>query len=211
MWSTTIATTTVSQKLTIPTLLKTICWKFVTDSPILIFVKYLLVAFNVFTWKWFYYAPNTYKEFKLAKWRKEGKEIPEGVVPSDVVTIRALMSWGTPFYSFWEFFSVVIGPYLLIHFFLFPLPYLAVGEYLGTGHEMYWSAVKNLFYADALTNAHAFVAIATNHAGDDMYRFRQGCRPYSGSFFLRQVLASQSTSGPARTSMTSCTVTSTTK
>ena len=55
---------------------------------------------------------------------------------------------------------------------------------------MYWSAVKNLFYAEALTNAHAFVAIATNHAGDDMYRFRQGCRPYSGSFFLRQVLAS---------------------
>ena len=95
-----------------------------------------------------------------------------------------------PFYSFWEFFSVVIGPYLLIHFFLFPLPLLAIGEYVGTGHDMYISAVKNLFLAELLTNFHAFVAIVTNHAGDDLYRFRDGCRPYSGSFYLRQVLAS---------------------
>ena len=55
---------------------------------------------------------------------------------------------------------------------------------------MYISAVKNLFYAELLTNLHGFVAIVTNHAGDDMYRFREGCRPYSGSFYLRQVLAS---------------------
>ena len=55
---------------------------------------------------------------------------------------------------------------------------------------MYNSAVKNLFYAELMTNAHAFLAIVTNHAGNDMYRFREGCRPYSGSFYLRQVLAS---------------------
>ena len=55
---------------------------------------------------------------------------------------------------------------------------------------MYINAVKNLFLAELLTNLHGFVAIVTNHAGDDMYRFRDGCRPYSGSFYLRQVLAS---------------------
>merc|ERR1719223_646986 len=113
----------------------------------------------VASWKWFYYAPNTYKELKLAKWRKAGKKIPEGVIASDAVTIRTLLfSGGTPFYSFWEFFSIVVGPYLLIHFFLFPAPLLALGEYMGTGN--------------------------------DMYRFRDGCRPFSGSFYLRQVLAS---------------------
>lgn len=127
----------------------------------------------------------------MARWRKAGKKIPEGVITSDAVTVRSLLfSGGTPFYSFWEFFAVVIGPYLVIHFFLFPLPLLALGEYMGTGHEMYVSAVKNLFYAELLTNFHGFVAIVTNHAGDDMYRFREGCRPYSGSFYLRQVLAS---------------------
>jgi len=161
------------------------------EAPIPIALKLLAVPVVATTWKWFYYAPNTYKELKLARWRKAGKKIPDGVVPSDAVTIRSLIfGSGTPFYSFWEFFSIVMGPYLLIHFFLFPLPLLAIGEYLGTGHDMYISAVKNLFLAELLTNAHGFLAIVTNHAGNDMYRFRDGCRPYSGSFYLRQVLAS---------------------
>lgn len=152
-------------------------------------VKYLIVAINAFTWKWAYYAPNTYKELKLAKLRREGKPIPVDVDPSDAVTVRALLADGTPFYSGMEFFNIVIGPYLLAHFVLLPLPFLFLGQYLGV-ENMFGSAVKNLLWAELLTNLHAFVVVVTNHAGDDMYRFRDGCRPYSGSFFLRQVLAS---------------------
>jgi fatty acid desaturase len=88
-----------------------------------------------------------------------------------------------------EFFTVVVGPYLLLHFFVLPMPLIFVGQYLGND-DMYMNAVKNLFLADILTNLHGFVAVVTNHAGDDMYRFRAGCRPFSGSFYLRQVLAS---------------------
>lgn len=153
-------------------------------------LKWLLVFVSAITWKWYYYAPNTYKELKLARWRKAGKKIPEGVTSSDAVTVRVLLSTGTPFYSFWEFFTIVMGPYLVIHFFLFPAPLLFVGDYLGNGTSMYMSAVKNLFLAELLTNLHGFVAVVTNHAGNDMYRFRDGCRPFSGSFYLRQVLAS---------------------
>jgi len=161
------------------------------DAPVPIFLKLLAMPLIVTTWKWYYYSPNTYKELKLARWRKAGKKIPEGVITSDAVTVRSLFfSGGTPFYSIWEFFSVVIGPYLIIHFFLFPAPLLVIGEHMGLGHDMYISAVKNLFYAELLTNFHGFVAVVTNHAGDDMYRFRDGCRPHSGSFYLRQVLAS---------------------
>jgi hypothetical protein len=36
-------------------------------------VKYLIVAINVVTWKWAYYAPNTYKELKLAGMRRRGE------------------------------------------------------------------------------------------------------------------------------------------
>jgi len=158
-----------------------------SDSPM--FVKYLIVLINVITWKWAYYAPNTYKELKLAKLRREGKPIPVGVEPSDAVTIRSILSTGTPFYSGMEFFNVVLGPYLVVHFLLLPLPLLFIGQYLGIEH-MFSSAVKNLFLAELFTNLHGFVAVVTNHAGDDMYRFRDGCRPFSGSFFLRQVLAS---------------------
>lgn len=84
---------------------------------------------------------------------------------------------------------VVVGPYLLLHFFVLPMPLLFLQQYLGRD-DMYMNAVKNLFLSEILTNLHGFVAVVTNHAGDDMYRFREGCRPFSGSFYLRQVLAS---------------------
>jgi fatty acid desaturase len=156
-------------------------------APVLF--KYMYVFVAACTWKWLYYSPNTYKELKLAKWRREGKAIPEGVVPSDAVTIKSLLTSGTPFYSLSEFIMVVVGPYFLLHFFVMPLPLLFVGQYIGND-DMYWNAVKNLFLADVVSNLHGFVAVVTNHAGDDMYRFHDGCRPFSGSFYLRQVLAS---------------------
>mmetsp|Transcript_14508 Transcript_14508/g.29398 ORF Transcript_14508/g.29398 Transcript_14508/m.29398 type:complete len:244 (-) Transcript_14508:220-951(-) len=142
------------------------------------------------TWKWFYYAPNTYKELKLARMRKEGKHIPEEIKPEEPITIKDCLVGQNYFYSLFELVTVVLAPYLLIHFFLTPLPWLAVGDYMGVGSTMYWNAVKNLFLAELLTNVHGFIAVVTNHAGDDMYRFRRACRPFSGSFYLRQVLAS---------------------
>lgn len=120
---------------------------------------------------------------------REGKKIPEGVLPSEAVTITTLLTTSIPFYTVSEFLTVVVGPYFLLHFFVLPLPLLFIGQYVGR-EDMYVNAVKNLFYAELLTNLHGFVAVVTNHAGDDMYRFRGGCRPFSGSFYLRQVLAS---------------------
>uniref|UniRef100_A0A7S2RTM8 Fatty acid desaturase domain-containing protein n=1 Tax=Eucampia antarctica TaxID=49252 RepID=A0A7S2RTM8_9STRA len=76
-------------------------------------LKYLNVFMAMCTWKWFYYAPNTYKELKLAKMRREGIPIPEGVNPADAVTFKNFFSSkGTGCYSFWELFSVAFGPYL---------------------------------------------------------------------------------------------------
>jgi fatty acid desaturase len=157
-----------------------------------LWAKYIYCAVIMCVWKWFYYAPNTYKELKLARWRREGKALPQGVDPEDSITLKSMMLGSNPFYSATEFIGIVLGPYFLIHFLITPLPYLLLGEYLDgyTGRQMYWNAVTNLFIADIITNIHGFTAIVTNHAGDDMYRFRDPCRPYSGSFYLRQVLAS---------------------
>jgi fatty acid desaturase len=164
----------------------------VRQLPIPMFFKYGIVAFFILTWKWTYYAPNTYKELKLAQFLRQGKKIPKEA--DGPITIKDVFAGSNMFFTAFEFMTVVMGPYLLIHFFLTPLPFYMLGEQLTefgyTGSDMYWNAVKNLFLADLLTNVHSFIAIATNHAGDDMYRFRHGCRPYSGSFFLRQVLAS---------------------
>lgn len=162
---------------------------FLREVQIPMFLKYTIVFFFTMTWKWFYYAPNTYKELKLAKLRREGKSLPKGVAPEEQITIDMIILGNNPFYSATEFFGVVIGPYLLIHFFIVPLPLLAVEHYLGM-EGLYKNALINLALADVLTNMHGFLAVVTNHAGDDMYRFRNGCRPFSGSFYLRQVLAS---------------------
>jgi len=159
------------------------------EAPIPYWIKYIVLIPLVSTWKWAYYAPNTYKELKLAKLRRQGKPIPFGVDPSEAVAMTTLLTTGTPFYSGWEFLNTVVGPYLMFHFFILPIPMIFIGQYFGI-ENMYSSAIKNLFLAEILTNLHAFVAIVTNHAGDDMYRFRDGCRPFSGSFYLRQVLAS---------------------
>jgi len=159
------------------------------DMKAPLWFKYFYVAIAACTWKWLYYSPNTYKELKLAKWRREGRKIPDGVCPTDAVTIKTLLFDVTPFYTLSEFFFVVIGPYMLLHFIVMPIPYLFVGQYFDRD-DMYRTAVYNLILADILTNIHGFVAVVTNHAGDDMYRFRHGCRAHSGSFHLRQVLAS---------------------
>jgi len=163
---------------------------FLRTMPVPLFLKYVIVGFFMMSWKWFYYAPNTYKELKLARMRRNGTPIPADVRPEDAVTFTECLMGRNSFYSFFELIAVVLGPYFVIHFFLAPLPWLAVGEYMGVGNTMYWNAVKNLFLAELLTNVHGFLAIVTNHAGDDMYRFRRACRPFSGSFYLRQVLAS---------------------
>eukprot|EP00536_Pseudo-nitzschia_multiseries_P016342 jgi/Psemu1/263574/estExt_Genewise1Plus.C_10800014 len=165
--------------------------KALRDVNIPTFAKYMVVTFFAFTWKWFYYAPNTYKELKLAQMRKKGQKIPADINPAEQMTFKAaLFGESNFFYSFSELMMVVLLPYLAFHFFIAPLPYLFVGQHFGYDNTLYWNAVKNLFLAELLTNAHGFLAVVTNHAGDDMYRFRKACRPFSGSFFLRQVLAS---------------------
>lgn len=164
--------------------------QFLRELQIPVTFKYIMVGFFALTWKWFYYAPNTYKELKLARMRRDGVKIPPHVNPSDQITFKSSLFGENYFYSFAELITVVLAPYLLFHFFVTPLPYLALGNHLGYGNTFYWNAVKNLFLAELLTNAHGFLAVVTNHAGDDMYRFRRACRPFSGSFYLRQVLAS---------------------
>jgi fatty acid desaturase len=80
--------------------------------------------------------------------------------------------------------SKVLGPYLAVHFFLLPAPLLFLGK------SYFFNAMKTLVAAELLTNAHAFLAIATNHCGDDLYRFSGGCKPRSPTFYLRQVVSS---------------------
>jgi hypothetical protein len=153
--------------------------------------RYGIVVFFMFFWKWAYYAPNTFKELKLAAWVKEGKPIPEGFKPAQPITVisfldpseKALPQIVNPA----EFFKTVIGPFLLTRFVLLPAPLLAIP---GIGPTLFGHAIVNLIGAELLTNVHSFATIVTNHCGDDMYTFDDAVKPKTSAFYVRQVVGS---------------------
>jgi len=149
-------------------------------------LKYVAVAFLAAMWKWYYYAPNTYKQLKISQMRKEGKFVSEEDAHEAFVLPVALFSqegkkFGTgPI----DFLRNCMGPYLLLRFFLMPAPLALLSP------AFYWAAVTNLALSDVLSNIHSFIIIATNHCGDDMYKFSNSCTPRSGTFYMRAVTSS---------------------
>ena len=150
-------------------------------------LKYVGVAFLAAMWKWYYYAPNTYKQLKISRMRKAGLTVSEADAHEAFTLVTALFDkdeakkYDTgPL----DFMRSVMGPYLFIRFFLMPAPLLLFSR------AFYWAAVINLALSDILSNIHSFIIIATNHCGDDMYKFDNSCKPRSGTFFMRAITSS---------------------
>jgi len=171
------------------------------DKRIPMLFKYATVLMFLPIWKWFYYAPNTFKELKINEMLKssEGKE--EGVFPQDfdreqAVTVASLLD---PFSFQARAMRKVVPPHQL---FLKVLGPMLIGRYLaipallfvlvpgGMGSVVAAHAFWNLLAAELLTNIHAFATIVTNHAGEDLYTFDGSVKPNSGSFYVRQIVGS---------------------
>ena len=125
-------------------------------------LKYVAVAFLAAMWKWYYYAPNTYKQLKISQMRKEGQVVSEAdaheafVLPLALFDIKEGKKFNTgPL----DFIKNCMGPYLFIRFFLMPAPLALINP------AFYWAAVGNLALSDVLSNIHSFIIIATNHCG----------------------------------------------
>ena len=156
-------------------------------------IKYGLVGVLVAVWKWYYYAPNTYKELQIAKWKQEGKTLPDGLDPQEPVTVVSLLKPGkkedlmrqvvNPF----DFFKTVMAPMFIFRYLLLPAPLLAVP---GAGPTLFAHAVVNLALAELVTNTHSFITIVTNHCGPDMYTFDDAVKPKTPSFYVRQIVGS---------------------
>jgi fatty acid desaturase len=160
------------------------------DNIPLIF-KYGAVAFFLPVWKWFYYAPNTYKELKIQEFKREGKDLPRDFKPEEAVTVVSLIdptrSAVRQVVSPVELFTKVLGPMFVGRYLAIPALLLAIP---GAGPTLAGHALANLLLAELLTNVHAFVTIVTNHAGEDLYTFDDAVKPKSGSFYVRQVVGS---------------------
>jgi len=146
------------------------------------------------TWKWFYYAPNTFKELKIAQYKSEKKPLPENIDTTRPLTLstifkpmneeeEAMLKLVNPT----ELFAKVLGPFFVSRFILLPAPLLLVP---GIGSTLFAHAVINIFLAEILTNMHSFITIVTNHAGEDLYTFDDEVKAKSGAFYVRQVISS---------------------
>jgi len=165
-------------------------------------IKYALMAFMICTWKWYYYSPNTFKVLKLNQLRRTGK--PTGFTEAEQEAPCVLGSWMTPWYGKFftnvEFFGRVLGPFFVGRFVLLPLAVAAAAAGVGalagaaspaaTATYAAKCALANLFLGELLTNAWAFLVVATNHCGDDLYRFEGHAAPRAPSFYLRQTVSS---------------------
>lgn len=163
------------------------------DSKMPMFLKYAQVAGLMAIWKWYYYAPNTLKEMY-------DSQIKRGVTNSKFADVKQPFDTGAGEPNTLEFiFSrlfqgkpgpllamlPVLAPYFIWHFVMVPLPFYLLG-----GQTMGAIALANMVVAELATNIHSFIAIATNHAGDDMYRFETDVLPKTPEFYLRAVISS---------------------
>lgn len=150
---------------------------------------YPVVIFFAFTWKWFYYMPNTLKEYEKSqidnknnknqksKWGHFGDKpatlagVTEGLLKGNIGMLFDFIACMAPYAIF--MFGIVPGV-----------------AYALLGKEYAQTALYATIFAELLTNLHSFIIIACNHAGDDVYKFDTPVLAKSNEFLLRAVIGS---------------------
>jgi len=149
--------------------------------------KYIMTFLTLVIWKWGYVGPQTYKELKVREWLKSGRALPHGFDRGRPMTlVEAFRKEGANVFSVWEYLGNVMLPFLVLRFFLLPVPLVLIDP----SWTLFWNAEWNLIFADMLANFLLFACVGTNHCGEDMYRFRDPCKPFSPTFYLRAVCGS---------------------
>ncbi|RYE78351.1 MAG: fatty acid desaturase [Myxococcales bacterium] len=151
---------------------------FVRNSSVPHVLKTAAVALFACTWKWTYYAPNTFLVLQKTKRRRAGDAGLQGrFEDSYIANFNPLTADGR---AFWK---ACILPYGGLRFGVIPALFLPLGPWAS------FSVLVNSLGAEVMTNLYTFLVIASNHAGDDLYRFET--KPAGrGEFYARQILCS---------------------
>ena len=154
------------------------------DGDLPLPLRYAAIAFYAMTWKLTYYAPSTFQVLSRYKARRAaGVPLPD----PGLHDARGEQSYFDSFDPRTEegraFWRTCIAPYAGVRFVLAPLAFAPLGPLAVA------SVAVNTFFAELCTNLHTFAVIATNHAGDDLYRF-EGPGKGKGELYLRQVVSS---------------------
>lgn len=140
--------------------------------------KYAVVGFYASTWKFTYYAPNTFQILKRAEHRRASRGAEEARGHESF-----LSAYDPRTELGREFWRKCVLPYGLGRFVAIPLAYAPLGP-----HAVF-SVWANSVMAEWLTNLHTFLVITPNHSGDDVHRFDAPTRGRA-ELYRRQVLGS---------------------
>ncbi len=145
----------------------------IRNSSLPMWFRKTLVLLAACVWKPMYYAPNTMRALHNHQTRRD-----DSVEPVRFLSPRMLLPFATP--GSWTWVRCYL-PYVLLHFVLLPLPFLAISKWA------WMSALVNRLLAEVLTNIHAWIIIVPNHAGHDVHRFEEPITN-GGEFYLRQIV-----------------------
>lgn len=144
-------------------------------------LKLAVVGFYALTWKFTYYAPNTLALLRRAERRRAANTpVDPDASNTDIPVLRGLDPRTPDGRAYWLQCAL---PYATYRFVALPALFAPLGP---------WAVLStwaNSVAAEALTSVHSFVVIATNHCGDDLYRFDTAPRGRA-DFYLRQILGS---------------------
>lgn len=163
---------------------------FLRESKIHLFYKYSMIFLMAISWKWVYYAPNTYKEYCLENLKRinqiEYNKIPDKVRNATftlLTFIRKYRDWMS------GIFSIVLFPYFFYNFVFLPIVWYVLGLVFNN-NNLFINCLVNVILAEIFTNLHSFIVIVTNHSGEDIYRFEGSVKSRSGEFYVRQIIGS---------------------
>ncbi len=144
-------------------------------------VRYAAAAFFALTWKWSYYAPNTWQVLRRAEREKAaGRPVSVDGIANPEPLLDAFDPRSPEGRSFWR---ACLLPYGLTRFVALPAAFLPLGPWAA------FSVWANSVGAEFVANLHSFLVITPNHAGDDMHRFDRKVSDRA-EFYVRQVLGS---------------------
>ena len=145
--------------------------KWIHESGMPMWQRYLIVYALMVTWKFTYYAPNTLRILDNKKRKEEDK-----------LSITHL-EWNPKKKNGFELWMDYILPYAMIKFIVIPALFIPLGI------TAVFNALIVVLLAEIFTNIHSFIVIVPNHSAEDIYMFDQPTQE-DGEFYLRQIMGS---------------------
>ena len=139
------------------------------------FMKYIALFLFAISWKFTYYAPNTCNALKTKEAKKKHRRYKSYITPLNFLNV-----FNPLVRKLWLECYI---PYIAVNFVVIPALFYPLGS-----QAVYFVLINRLL-AEALVNFHAFMVIAPNHTGADLFRFEYHYRDKK-EFYVNQVLGS---------------------